>query len=701
MIELQYNNRAMKLYFKGRLIINHRPEQPVLELGHGTPEFREKHANFTIRDDVFSRVCCPELNVIKAEPAEALLEGPEGTRIRFTEEEGLLVIRVYPGTSGEVSAGGREAAEVFTSPRPMVKRPRIRKNGRPSLKTANRLWLRLSAEPWEHVYGCGEQFSRTDLRGRKLPLWVEEQGIGRGRGFITPLANAHSSAGGHWYSTYFPQTSFVSSGGWYCAADASAYAEFDFSPRDSIVLHFWEFPEIRIGVEDDFLSAVAAHNRLQGLQPPLPEWVYDGMWLGVQGGSGEIERKLANAREAGMKVSALWAQDWEGKRITAFGKQLMWNWKHSRDEYPDLPGQIMRLKAEGVRFLGYINPFLAIEGDLYREAHEKGYLVKDPRGNDYMIEVTTFPAALIDLTNPRAFEWIKGIIKEHMIGIGLAGWMCDYGEYLPTDAVLHSGESAERYHNRYTVEWARANREAVEEAGALGDVVFFNRSGYNGVSKYALSYWGGDQLVDWSLGDGLATAITAGITIGFNGVGFFHSDLGGFTSVAWIRRTKELFLRWAEYAPFNQIMRSHESNRPDNCWQFNTDRETLQHLARMTRVYAALKPYHLHLAGIYQKTAIPPIRHPALGYPDDRNLYPMKYEYLYGPDLLVAPVFLKQKTKHRLYLPDDAWIHLWSGREMKPGYCTVEAPIGSPPVFYRRDSHFAGLFEKIRVEEGP
>ncbi|MDY7028296.1 MAG: hypothetical protein SVR04_08375, partial [Spirochaetota bacterium] len=63
--------------------------------------------------------------------------------------------------------------------------------------------------------------------------------------------------------------------------------------------------------------------------------------------------------------------------------------------------------------------------------------------------------------------------------------------------------------------------------------------------------------------------------------------------------------------------------------------------------------------------------------------------------------FLKQKTKRRLYLPDDAWIHLWSGREMKPGYCTVEAPVGSPPVFYRRDSEFADLFEKIRVEGGP
>jgi len=659
-MEIQHSSREIRLYYKNRLIIHHRPNRPFIQIGQGQAVYREKHANFTIRDTLASKDSCRKLGVEKAGREQVILTGPKDLRVICTEEQELFRLRIEA-----------PPAEV------------------------NRLWVRLEVDPKEHIFGGGEQFSRLDLKGCKLPLWVEEQGVGRGRGFISPLANAHSGAAGHWYSTYFPQTSFVSSAGWYCSAHTSAYAEFDFTPGDSCLLHFWELPEITLGVEEDFRRAVAAHNRVNGLQPSLPEWVYDGMWLGVQGGSREIEEKLEQAREAGIRVGALWVQDWEGKRITTFGKQLMWNWKYSRDEYSDLPEQIARLKAKGVRFLGYINPFLAIEGDLYREASEKGYLVRDPRGNDYMIEVTTFPAALIDLTNPAAYEWIKGVIKEHMIGIGQSGWMCDYGEYLPTDAVLASGESAEAYHNRYPLEWARANREAVEEAESLGEVVFFNRSGYNGVSRYALSYWGGDQLVDWSLGDGLATAITAGISIGFSGIGFFHSDLGGFTSVAWIKRTKELFLRWAEYAPFNQIMRSHEGNRPDGCWQFNSDRETLNHLARMSRIYASLKPYHLQLAEEYSRTAIPPIRHCALEYPDDEVCYKLKYQYLYGRDLLVAPVYQKRKTTRKVYIPDDSWIHLWSGRKMTPGYVTVDAPIGSPPVFYRRDSSFSDLFESI------
>lgn len=672
LLQIERSGDSLRIYFRGKRIIEHSEATPCLILAKGKAVYRSQHANYKIKDKLLKKQAVQDLQVSVEEQQRVVLQDANGFQLQCSVEGGELFIRVLPADN----AGTADS----------------------SVDGFNRMWLNLAAEQNEHLYGCGEQYSRLDLKGSKVPLWVEEQGVGRGKGIITTFANIHSSAGGHWYSTYYPATSFVSSKGWYCYAEASAYAEFDFTASSRYSLHFWELPTIRIGVETDFRAAAAALNRIHGIQPPLPDWTYDGMWLGVQGGRQEIEKKLEDARGAGVQVGGLWTQDWEGKRVTAFGKQLMWNWKYAQDQYPQLPEQIKSLNERGVRFLGYINPFLAIEEDLYKEASEKGYLIKNAQGEDYLIEVTTFPAALLDLTNPEAFEWIKGIIKEHMLGIGLDGWMCDYGEYLPTDAVLYSGESAETFHNRYPVEWARANREAVEEAGALGKIVFFNRSGYNQASRYALSYWGGDQLVNFSLGDGLATAITAGISAGFSGVGFYHSDLGGFTSLGWIKRNKETFLRWAEFAPFNQIMRSHESNRPDDCWQFNSDEETLHHLARMTRLFTMLKPYHLQVAREYADTALPANRHPALMYPGDENLHQIKYEYLYGSDLLVAPVYKKGKQSHSAYLPDDVWIHLWSGREYSGGDVRVAAPIGQPPVFYRKGSQFTELFERIRDE---
>lgn len=661
--------------FAGRTIIEHSSVKPVLSLGWGKGRFRSWHGNYKIHEDRPEVIHYDTIEIEEEKTDRITLKCLSSEEDKAVDTP-FLQLRVL-----EAKETGRPVLEISVDNAP---------------EGCNRMWLRLAADGDEHIYGCGEQYTALNLRGRRVPLWVQEQGVGRGRGMITLLANLHSHAGGTWYSTYFPETSFVSSAGWYCLAETSAYSEFDFLSARHHRLYFWDLPVIRIGVEESFSAAAAGLNRNHGLQPELPEWTYNGIWLGVQGGSEEIERKLEEAREAGMKVGALWTQDWEGKRITPFGKQLMWNWKYAEDQYPDLPAQIESLKERGIRFLGYINPFLAIEGDLYEEASEASYCVKNSKGEDYLVTVTSFPAALIDLSNPEAGQWIKGIIKKHMIGIGLDGWMCDYGEYLPTDAVLFSGESGETFHNRYPVEWARVNREAVEEAGAAERVVFFMRSGFNHASRHAQAHWAGDQMVDFSLGDGLATAITAGLSLSFSGVANFHSDVGGFTSLAHIKRSKELLLRWAEYAPFNPIMRSHESNRPHRCFQFNADGRTLAHFARMTKIYSLLRPYHQALAREYQEKAVTPIRHPAMRYPDDTELHRYKYQYLYGDDLFVAPVYLKRRKKRRLYLPDDSWVHLWTGKVYKGGRAYVSAPIGKPPVFYREGSEWTDLFESLQ-----
>jgi alpha-glucosidase len=376
----------------------------------------------------------------------------------------------------------------------------------------------------------------------------------------------------------------------------------------------------------------------------------------------------------------------------------MWNWHYDSRLYPDFPDLVAELREKGIRTLGYINPFLAVEGELYKEASERGYCVKTPRGQDYMIYVTTFPAALLDLTNPEAARWIKDVIKRNMLGAGLSGWMADYGEYLPADAVLHSGESGESFHNRYPVAWAKINREALEEAGALGDAVFFMRAGYSGTSRHSTGAWAGDQLVNWSFHDGLPSVIPAALSVGYSGTGIHHSDIGGFTTVAWVMRTKELFMRWAEHAAFTPVMRNHEGNRPNRNWQFNSDAETLAHLARMTDIYTRLAPYHRHTVGTYGETGLPAMRHLGLHYEDDETAQAQWYQYLYGRDLLIAPVVRKKHTVWDVYLPDDEWVHLWSGKPAAPGWRREEAPVGYPPVYYRRDSEFAELFASFSKE---
>jgi alpha-glucosidase len=261
--------------------------------------------------------------------------------------------------------------------------------------------------------------------------------------------------------------------------------------------------------------------------------------------------------------------------------------------------------------------------------------------------------------------------------------------------VLHSGESWEEVHNSYPVLWAQVNRDAVAEAGREREVVFFMRAGYHGSTRLSPAFWAGDQLVSWSLDDGLATVIPAGISLGLQGAAHFHHDLGGFTTVAWVRRSKELFLRWAELSAFGLQMRSHEGNRPERNWQFDSDSETLGFLARMTRIFDGLRAYRVRALEEYQRSGLPPIRHPYLHYEGDPRLHQLRYQYLLGRDLLVAPVIAPRRRSRHVYLPADSWIHLWSGKRCAPGWQRVPAALGQPPVFYREGSAFAQDFTAL------
>ena len=158
------------------------------------------------------------------------------------------------------------------------------------------------------------------------------------------------------------------------------------------------------------------------------------------------------------------------------------------------------------------------------------------------------------------------------------GWMADFGEYTPMSAKTQFigrwwGEDyGEILHQTISQNWASLNREAVEAAGKLGDILFWMRSGGFDSKNTQVMSWAGDQTVDWSYSDGLPSSIVAALSLAVSGMGLSHSDIGGYTAVPQIPvlgpvRSKELLLRWAEYAAFTPVMRTHEGNRPVENYQ--------------------------------------------------------------------------------------------------------------------------------------
>jgi alpha-glucosidase len=204
----------------------------------------------------------------------------------------------------------------------------------------------------------------------------------------------------------------------------------------------------------------------------------------------------------------------------------MWNWKWDKKLYPGLDKKIREWKEEGIHFLGYINPFIALEGEIFQEAKANNYLVKDKECAPYLVKITTFPAAMVDFTNPYAYEWYKDIIKENMIDFGLSGWMADFGEYLPTDCVLYSGDNPEDIHNMWPAIWAGLNLEAIWESGVEDEVFFFTRAGSTGTIAKSMMMWTGDQHVDWSMDDGIPAVIPATFSLAASGYPVAHSDAG-------------------------------------------------------------------------------------------------------------------------------------------------------------------------------
>ena len=157
--------------------------------------------------------------------------------------------------------------------------------------------------------------------------------------------------------------------------------------------------------------------------------------------------------------------------------------------------------------------------------------------------------------------------------------------------------------------------------------------------------------MDWSLDDGLASVIPAALSLGLSGYGLHHFDVGGYTSLFGIGRSEELLLRYAEFAAFTPMMRTHEGNRPSANWQYYSSERTMHAFARHTQIFHLLSNYTRALVKENNELGIPTQRPLFMHYEEDSNSYTIQYQYMYGEDLLVAPVYSEGKNTWEVYLP--------------------------------------------------
>ncbi len=656
----------------GAVLLRHDADRPLAFVGTGDPTVRMNKGHFKISDYVSVRMPLKSAAVSRV---------GESWRIELAP-----FAHAAPRLRIDVSLAAHGLKMTFSSLDPAL----------------NRLWLRVAAAAGEHVWGGGEQLSYFDMRGRHFPLWTSEPGNGRDKStLLTFQSDQKSNSGGDYYNTNYPQPTYVSSRRYALHVDTTAYSAFDFRHDDFHEIEVWEIPgQIEIWEAPHFVDLVETLSQRFGRQPPLPEWVMRGAIVGLKDGE-ESYARLDKIMAAGAAVSGLWCEDWVGIRQTSFGKRLFWDWKWNSQRYPGLDEKIRDWASRGIRFLGYVNPYLCIDGSMYPQALASGYLAKRADSDaPYLVDFGEFECGIVDFTNPNAARWFEEeVIGRNMLDFGLSGWMADFGEYLPADVKLASGLPGMLAHNAWPTLWAKVNANAVANRGKTGDTLFFMRAGWSGVQAYCPLLWAGDQAVDFSRHDGLQTVICAALSSGLLGNAYHHSDIGGYTSIFGNVRTPELLQRWAEMAAFTAVMRTHEGNRPAENVQIDQDPAVLAHFARMTRVYRLLAPYLERLSGEASAKGLPMQRPLFLHFEDDPKAYESQTSYLFGPDLLVAPVIAAGAVRWRTYLPaGTAWVHVWSGTEYGGGReIEVAAPLGEPPVFYRKNSGHSALFNSLKT----
>jgi alpha-glucosidase (family GH31 glycosyl hydrolase) len=362
----------------------------------------------------------------------------------------------------------------------------------------------------------------------------------------------------------------------------------------------------------------------------------------------------------------------------------------------------------GMAVLSYINPFVGAEyAEAFRPAADAGALQRERSGRPYV-----FPAYAGGREPPQAdetqYDFTSGSaaacwadIARRITAAGHDGWMEDFGEYTPLDVVTASGATGTAAHNRYPTEFhaAAASAAAGLERTLGRRLARFARSGWTGTAAVTPIVWSGDHTTSWGF-DGLASAVTCGLSMGASGVAMWGSDTGGFMSTL-DRLTPELLRRWIQFSAFCPVMRTKSSgleipahDRPQ-IW----DPDILPSWRRWARWHTRLNDYLMAAYDAYRATGRPIMCALELAYPD---LGPVPDEYLLGEDLLVAPVLRPGDeagtVSRRVVLPAGRWADLFRpGRSFAgPGMIEVTAGPDQIPVFIRAGAAVALLPDDVR-----
>lgn len=566
--------------------------------------------------------------------------------------------------------------------------------------------LRLRMEfPGQAVYGLGEKFDAVNQRGKHPLNYVVEQFANQEDKTYLPIPFLFTDAG----VSFLQKTSYPT------AFDFTQEAEngwvgmelFACCPREGVLFE----ASVHTGTPGQLLKAYSDETG-EAVLPP--RWAF-GPWMSSNGWNTQKEalEQLRQMKETAIPATVMVLEAWSDEETFYIWNDAKYtprkdggpfryeDFEFPADgKWPDPKAFCECLERDGVKLILWQIPVIKYEAaphgaqlDLdWEYAIENGLCLKNQDGTPYHITEMWFGNSLIpDFTDPRTQEWWLNCRRYLVTELGVAGFKTDGGEFLfDPEASFADGRKVAEAHNDFPNLYEGLYHKLLSGHGGIT----FSRAGYTGAQRYPI-HWAGDQRSTFSE---LKGQLTAGLSLGLSGVPFWGFDIGGFAGDF---PSTELYLRSAALAAFAPVMQFHSEPRggqydmvarshwnndrsPWNMALANNDDAIVPVYRLFANLRMNLLPYIWQEAQYSSKTLRPMMAHLIYDYWEDSLIRDLGDEYMFGRDLLVAPVITEGAQGRDLYLPQGVWYDLWTGERHTGGQMIkFVCPLDRIPVFVR------------------
>lgn len=377
------------------------------------------------------------------------------------------------------------------------------------------------------------------------------------------------------------------------------------------------------------------------------------------------------------------------------------DYRFDEEYFPNPKEMIDKLHEMGMETMVSIWPQIDWRSENYEEMKQQGLLVKSDRGVDAQM-IFHGNNVFLDATNPRTRKYVWDKVKKNYADLGIKTFWLDEAEpeYTGYDFECyryHEGPVSE-VGNIYPREYSKMFYEGQKENGQE-DIVNLVRCAWAGSQRYGALVWSGDIFSSY---EDFRKQICAGLHMGLCGIPWWTTDIGGFHGGnIHDPAFQELLIRWFQFGTFLPVMRLHGSREPheqiinkageerewtgaDNeIWSFGED--NYQIMKKFIEIRETMRDYIRGLMKEAHEKGTPVMRTLFYEFPQDEKCWDITDEYMFGGDVLVAPIVQPKATSRTVYLPKGAkWVHAGSGKEYEGGQIVeVEAPIDTLPIFLR------------------